>query len=529
MNVKEISKNIPAVILDIAEKLHKHGFEAYLVGGCVRDILRGQSPKDWDFTTNAKPEDIIKIFGKDETFYENNFGTVGVKVDAELLKNSNADKVNISDNETNNKQENIDLSDDSACLYKKEEHETEIVEITPYRIEGKYSNARHPDEVKFSDKLEDDLKRRDFTVNAIAYDPFAEELVDLFGGLDDLKRGLLRAVGNPSERFSEDALRMMRAIRLAAQLNFAIESETMMAIASNADLLSKISKERIRDEFIRIIESKTPMQALAVSQKLGLLKYIVPELEEGVGCEQGKKAHKYDVFEHLLRSLQHAADRNFNLNIRLAALFHDIGKPRSRRKKGDSYTFYGHEVVGAKMTAKIFKDLAMPKDITETVVKLVRWHMFFSDPDEVTLSAVRRMVRNVGQEHIHELLCLRMCDRIGSGRPKEQPFRFRKYKAMVEEALKAPISVQMLKIDGHTLIQMGEKPGPRIGWILHALLEEVLDNPELNTEEYLQKRAKELMQLDEERLKELGEKGKETRKQKEQEEIMKIYKKHKVK
>ncbi len=511
--MNNIKEQIPQQILDIAKKLKSSGFDAYLVGGCVRDILRGQEPKDWDFTTNAKPEEIIKIFGEEDTFYENDFGTVGVKIER------------ISG--LTEKQEETE-EDKQDCIFKQSYDETEIVEITPYRLEGKYSNARHPDEVRFSDKLEDDLKRRDFTVNALAYDPFEDRFVDLYGGISDLQNKILKAVGDAKGRFEEDALRMLRAIRLSAQLGFTIDYETMSAIAQNADLLQKISKERIRDEFLKIINSKEPMQAIAISQKLGLLKYIVPELEEGVGCEQGKKAHKYDVFEHLLRSLQHAADRNFNAALRLSALFHDIGKPRSRRKKGNGYTFYGHEVVGARMTAKIMKDLNMPKDLSETVVKLVRWHMFFSDPDEVTLSAVRRMIRNVGKEHIQELLCLRMSDRIGSGRPKEQPFRFRKYKAMVDEALKDPVSVQMLKIDGKDLMQMGEKPGPRIGWILHALLEEVLEDPSLNNEEYLQKRAKELMKINEDELKELGEKGKETKSKKEQEEIMKIYKKHKV-
>ncbi len=514
-----LDKNkIPSVILSITEKLSKAGFESYLVGGCVRDLLRDKSPKDWDFTTNAKPEEIIEIFGEDKTFYENDFGTVGVKVDADKLRPTQV---------TSSLQAESD-EDERECKLQAEMPDTEIVEITPYRVEGKYSNARHPDEVKFSDKLEDDLQRRDFTVNALAFDPVREDFVDLYSGAQDLEKQILRAVGDPQKRFEEDALRMLRAIRLSAQLGFAIESETMLAIAKNAELLAKISKERIGEEFIKILMSDEPMQALAVAQKLGLLKFIAPELEDGVGCEQGKKAHKYDVFEHNLRSLQHAADRNFNLTLRLAALFHDLGKPKSRRRKGEGYSFYGHEVVGARQTARILKTLAIPKKLSETVVSLVRWHMFFSDPDEVTLSAVRRMIRNVGKEHIQELLCLRMCDRIGSGRPKEQPFRFRKYKAMVDEALKDPVSVQMLKIDGARLKDLGLAPGPSMGWILHALLDEVLDDPSKNDASYLEKRAKELMTLDDESLKALGEKGKQSKIEKEKEEIMQIYKKHDV-
>ncbi len=511
-------KQVPQVIYNIAQRLNDSGFESYLVGGCVRDILRSKEPKDWDFTTNARPEEIIEIFGEDKTFYENDFGTVGVKVDADKLRISQiTSSIQVESDE-----------DDKECKLQVKALDTEIVEITPYRIEGKYSNARHPDEVKFSDKLEDDLKRRDFTVNALAFDPVQEKFVDFYGGVQDLEKKILRAVGDPKKRFEEDALRMLRAVRLSAQLGFAIESETMLAIAKNAELLSKISNERIGEEFVKILLSDEPMQALAVAQKLGLLKFIAPELEEGVGCEQGKKAHKYDVFEHNLRSLQHAADRNFNLTVRLAALFHDVGKPKSRRKKGDGYTFYGHEVVGARQVARILKKLSLPKKLSETVVSLVRWHMFFSDPDEVTLSAVRRMIRNVGKEHIQELLCLRMCDRIGSGRPKEQPFRFRKYKAMVDQALKDPISVQMLKIDGTRLKELGLSSGPRMGWILHALLDEVLDDASKNNSLYLEKRAQELMEIDDESLKALGEKGKQSKFEKEKEEIMQIYKKHKV-
>ena len=515
-----LDKNkIPQVIFEISAKMKEAGFESYLVGGCVRDILLGNTPKDWDFTTNAKPEEIIKVFGEDETFYENSFGTVGVKVEAALINSKDSGKTppDEPDNES------------SPCLQKQEQKETEIIEITPYRVEGKYSNARHPDEIKFSARIEDDLQRRDFTVNALAYNPISGELLDMFGGVEDLRNKVLRAVGDPVKRFQEDALRMMRAVRLSAQLGFALDGETMMAIAQHSQLLEKISRERIGEEFIKMINSKEPMQALAVSQKLGLLKHIVPELEEGVGCQQGKKAHKYDVFEHLLRSLQHASDKGFNTQVRLASLFHDVGKPRSRRKKGEGYSFYGHEVVGARMTAKILKRFALPKDLSDTVVRLVRWHMFFSDPDEITLSAVRRMIRNVGKEHMQELLCVRMCDRIGSGRPKEQPFRFRKYKAMVEQALKDPVSVQMLNIDGQDLMNMGENPGPKMGWILHALLDEVLDDPEKNTKEYLLKRVKHLQELNDEKLRQLGERGKQSANEKEQEEIMGIYKKYKVK
>lgn len=482
--------SVPKEILDAHAVLKKAGFEAYLIGGCVRDLLLVNEPKDWDITTNATPEKIQALF--EETFYENKFGTVGVVTNSE-----------------NNR--------------------LKVIEVTPYRIEGKYSDARHPDEVKFSSKLEDDLDRRDFTVNAMAYEPSTGELIDMHGGQEDLEQHRIVAVGNPNERFKEDALRMLRAVRLSAELDFVIETETATAIATNAVLLGKISRERVRDELIRILESPRPMQALYVAQKLGILKYIIPELEEGIGCDQNK-AHSFDVFEHALRSLQHAADKNWPLDVRLAALLHDIGKPSVRRwsdEKSD-WTFHGHDVVGARIAKRILADLRFPTNTTEKVVSLVHTHMFFSDPDLVTLSAVRRVIAKVGQENIKELLNLRMCDRIGTGRPKEQPFRLRKYMSMVDEAMRDPVSVSMLGIDGTDIIKMGEKPGVRIGWILHALLEEVLDDPKKNTEDHLRKQASEFSKLQDAELKKLGEAGKDRRSEEEESAVQELRKKHHV-
>ena len=480
---------IPKEVKSLHETLRRAGYEAYLVGGCVRDLLLKREPKDWDITTNATPEKIQGLFA--ETFYENKFGTVGV----------------------------VTGSDDPRI---------KVVEITPYRIEGKYSDARRPDEVTFSEKLEDDLRRRDFTINAIAYGPAKSELVDLHDGEEDLRRRLVRAVGNPDDRFKEDALRTLRAIRISAELDFAIEAKTATAIANDAPLLEKISRERVRDEFWRILMSDRPMQALYVAQKLGILRYIIPELVEAIGVQQNQ-AHAYDVFEHLLRSLQHAADKKWSFEIRLAALLHDIGKSASRRWSDEKkdWTFHGHEVIGARMAEKILKDLRL-ESRSKTVVTLIRWHMFFSDPEKVTLSAVRRTIRNVGAEHIKDLLNLRICDRIGTGRPKEQPFRLRKYMSMVDEAMRDPISVSMLAIDGTHLIEMGETAGPRIGWILHALLEEVLDDPKKNTSEYLETRARELTQLSEKELQKLGEAGKERKEGEEETAVEELRKKHHV-
>ena len=480
---------IPREILRVSQSIEKAGFEAWVVGGCVRDLILGRAPKDWDLTTNATPEQIQDLF--ENTFYTNEFGTVGV------------------------------VNDDTA------DESLKVVEVTPYRTEGAYGDARRPDTVSFSQKIEDDLKRRDFTINALAYSPSGGQLLDLYGGIKDIQEGVVRAVGEPSERFAEDALRILRAVRISAELNFTIEEKTAAAIAKNAAQLGKISKERVRDEFVRIINSPKPMKALILARSLGLLRYMVPELEEGVGVEQNQ-AHSYDVFEHSVRALQHAADKGWPLEVRLAALLHDIGKPKSRRFAEDrhDWTFHGHEVIGAKMTKKILENLKFSRETTDNVVNLVRWHMFFSDPDKVTLSAVRRMIANVGKDHIWDLINLRICDRIGTGRPKEQPFRLRKYQSMIEQALRDPISVGMLKIDGKRLIEMGEKPGPRMGWVLHALLEEVLDDPTRNTKEYLEKQVEELRKLPDNELRAKGEEGKERKGEAEEEEIKDIRKKY---
>jgi tRNA nucleotidyltransferase (CCA-adding enzyme) len=461
---------IPDEVTTVTNSLRENGYEAYLVGGCVRDLLLSRTPKDWDVATNAKPEDIQRIFP--ESFYSNDFGTVGVKTESE-------------------------------------KESLRIIEVTPYRTESGYSDKRRPDVVTFGDSLEEDLARRDFTINAIAFDDSKGHIIDPYKGQKDIELKVLRTVGNPEERFWEDALRLMRAIRLIAELEFALDSGTAAAIQKTASNLKDISRERIRDEFIRIINSNQPMMALIMAQQLGILEYISPELTKGIGIEQNQ-AHSYDVFGHLLRALQHAADKNWGFDVRLAALFHDVSKPETRRwspEKND-WTFHGHEVVGSRATKRALEDLKFPRETIEKVTKLVRWHMFFSDPEQISLSAVRRMIRNVGEENIWELLELRICDRIGTGRPKEQPFRFRKYKAMVEEALRDPISVKMLNTNGDRL--MGEfhvQPGPTIGWVLNALLEDVLNDSSLNTQEYLDSKTKELLALPTEKLKELGDSG----------------------
>jgi poly(A) polymerase/tRNA nucleotidyltransferase (CCA-adding enzyme) len=484
---------IPLAIKQIAEKLEDAGYEVYLVGGCVRDLLLDRVPKDWDFTTSAHPDEIQALFP--ESFCNNDYGTVGIKTG-------------------------------EGTPYEA----LGVIEVTPYRSESSYSDARRPDSVTFGVSLNDDLARRDFTVNAIAYRIREEKIVDLYDGMIDLRDKRLRAVGDPDARFAEDALRMMRAVRLAAELDFVIEADTMAGISRNAAQLPKIAMERTAVEFIRLINAKTPMQGIIFLEKLGLLRYIIPELRDGIGCEQGG-IHAFDVFEHNLRTLQAAADKDYSTELRLAALLHDIAKPATRRTGGKNklYTFFGHEVVGARMAKTILERLKLPRETIDKVEKLVRWHMFFADPDEITLAAVRRTIVRIGEGEIENLLNLRVCDRIGTGRPKEQPFRFRKYKAMVDEALRDPISVKLLKINGDRIMEMsGEKPGKKLGYILHALLEEVLIDPGKNTPEHLETRVFELLKLTETDLLALAEAGKQKQAAEEAAALKEIAREHKV-
>lgn len=447
--------NIPKELESIIEKLEKKGYESYLVGGCVRDLLRNVDPKDWDVATNAKPEKIEKIFPK--SFINNKFGTVTVGE----------------------------------------------IEITPFRIEEKYTDKRHPDKVEWAKTIEQDLARRDFTINAMALRPGsgqALKIIDLFKGQDDLKKKIIRAVGKAEDRFSEDALRMLRAVRFATCLGFSIEAKTGQAIKKNAPWLQAISKERIRDEFLKIIMTEKAANGIELLKKMGLLKYIVPELEEGYKVSQNKH-HIYGCYEHAVLSLKYAAKKNFNKYVRLASLFHDIGKPRAKRGEGPDATFYGHEVVGARMTAQILNRLRFSKKDIEKIVKLVRYHLFYYNVDEVTEASVRKLVRNVGPENIEELLEVRMADRIGSGCPKAEPYKLRHLRYVIERVSKDPISVKTLKLSGDNVMKvLSIKPGPKIGWILDILFGYVLIDPKKNKKDFLEKEIKKLGKLSDKKL-----------------------------
>ena len=493
--------NIPKEVSYVTKTLEQAGFEAYLVGGCVRDILMNKKPKDWDITTSAAPDQITSLF--QHSHYDNEYGTVRI----------------------------INENTDDETL--------KVIEVTTYRLEAKYSDGRRPDNVTFSQKLEDDIKRRDFTINAIALKVSYEttdvihetNVVDIFGGIKDLKNEIIKAVGNPEERFNEDGLRILRAVRLSAELGFIIDTETEKAIVNSEEKLKNIATERIRDEFEKIVMSDRPMYGLQIANKLGILRYIAPELEQGIDVKQNK-AHSFNVWEHLLRCVQVSADKKFGLEIRLAALFHDISKPEARRwsEEKKDYTFHGHDVIGAYETERVLERLKFSNKVVEKTTKLVRWHMFFSDTEQITLSAVRRLINNVGQENVWDLMNLRVTDRVGMGRPKEDPYRLRKYKSMVEEAMRDPISVKMLKINGSKIMDVAqETPGPRIGYILSALMEEVLDDPNKNDEKYLENKARELSKLSEKDIRKLGESGKERQNTEENKELKSIRGKYWVK
>ncbi|MEA2113100.1 MAG: HDIG domain-containing protein, partial [Patescibacteria group bacterium] len=361
----------------------------------------------------------------------------------------------------------------------------------------------------FTLNLSEDLSRRDFTVNALTLDKKGN-IIDLFDGKKALEKRLIKAVGKADARFGEDALRMLRAVRLTAELNspvvspnkkWRIDSKTLEAIKKNAGWIQAIAKERIRDELIKMIMSDEPEEAIEMLKETGLLKYIIPELEKGIGVSQNRH-HIYTIYQHLVLSLKFAAKRKYNLEVRLAALFHDIAKPQTKRGEGEDSTFYNHDIVGARFTANILQRLKFPKKTIEKVAHLVRNHMFVYGVDEVSEAGVRRLLQRVGRENMKDLLKLRIADRLGSGCPKAVPYKLRHLEYLIEKVSNDPISVKMLKINGNDLMKILEiKPGPRLGLILDALLAEALENPEINTKKKLSEKAKALNKLTDQELK----------------------------
>lgn len=484
MNIQK--KIIPEEILLVIKTLEKNNLDPYFVGGCVRDLLRGLSPKDWDLTVKASPEEIGQLFLR--SFLDNKFGTV---------------KVLISKKEKEKKKEKENLIE---------------IEITPFRKEEKYSDKRHPDKVEWAKTIEEDLKRRDFTVNAMALkikksSKTKEEvfnLIDPYNGQKDLKNRIIKTVNNPQERFNEDALRLIRAIRFAVSLDlkiWQIEKRTFKAIKENAHFIRSISQERIRDELLKIVNSVNGARGIEILRRCHLLQYIIPELEEGFKIEQNKH-HIYQIYQHNLLSLNYACQKGFSTNVKLAALFHDIAKPRTKKGQGSNSTFYNHEIIGAKMTYQILRKLKFSKKEIEKIVNLVKYHLFYYNPGEVGNSSVRRLLRKVGPENISELLEIRQADRIGSAVPKAEPYKLRHLKYLFEKISQDPISPKMLKINGYDIMRLlNISPGPKIGQILSYLLTLVLKEPHKNKQDFLENEIKSLKDLTDLELNRLAQKA----------------------
>jgi len=446
---------LPKFVLEIISRFEKKGFEIYLVGGAVRDLLMKRNVDDWDFTTNATPEQILKIFPKG--FYDNKFGTVGIS----------------------------------------HESSPNPYEITTFRQEYGYTDKRHPDKVVWGKTLDEDLKRRDFTINAMALQvtkikPLASKMIDKFKGQEDLDKKVIRAVGDANQRFQEDALRMMRAVRIAAELNFKIEKETLNAIKTNAALINKIAKERVKDELIKILASPTPYEGMMIFREVGLLQEILPELEKTFGVEQKSpgRHHIHDVGTHSFLSLKNC--KSTNPIVRFATLIHDIGKPQTYKKtKEGVITFYNHEMVSTKIAKRIAERLKFSKKQTEKLIILVRHHQFTVD-ERQTDKAIRRFIKKVGKENIKDMLDLRVGDRLGGG-ARETSWRLEEFKKRLIEVQKQPFTIHDLKISGNDIMkELNIKPGPKVGEILEKLFKQV-ENKKIPNEKkalltYLKKR-----------------------------------------
>lgn len=452
-----INAKVPAQVQGILRKFEEAGYEIYIVGGVVRDILLKRQLYDWDMTTNAPPEEILKLFP--EGFYDNLFGTVGVVA----------------------------------------EEGKRPVEITTFRTEHGYSDNRHPDNVVWGKTLEEDLERRDFTVNAMALKKTGEyksgrveefELVDLHGGFQDLEDKLIRAVGDAHKRFEEDALRMMRAVRIAAQLKFAIEEETFTAIKNNAAKIQNISAERVRDELFKMLAAEYPADGYLLLRNCGLAEQILPELEKAFGVEQKSpgRHHIYDVGTHSVESLRNCPSPD--PVTRLATLIHDAGKIKTQRIHADgTITFYNHEMESTKIAEKIAERLRFSNAQKDKFTRLVRWHQFTVD-ERQTDSAIRRIIKNVGVENIGDMLALRTGDRLGGG-ARETSWRLEEFKQRLIEVQKQPFAIPDLKINGHDVMEIKKvPPGRMVGAYLEAIFKEVTELGLANEREVLIEKLK---------------------------------------
>lgn len=520
-----LTLSLPA--LSILKTLQEAGYEAYIVGGAVRDLLlqagndQTALMTDYDFTTSAKPEEIQALFP--ESFYENTFGTVSITHEDLMTQLGRKETVSPSPIEAP-KNRIIDLAQASkihTSLQAQVQNPDESAEssshplfpeyqITTFRSDEVYDDFRRPSSMNWGTTLEEDLERRDFTINAMALkvesavindilnrvkenvvelEPDHYTLIDPHLGQTDLQAGVIRTVGEPSVRFQEDALRMMRAIRFSVQLNLEIDPATFDGITARAELIKHVSWERIRDEFIKMLKSNYPAEAVELLDVAGLLTHILPELELTKGVEQGGH-HTTDVWTHSLDALRSTPSQD--PVVRLATLLHDIAKPQTQAFQNQTVTFYNHEIIGSRVAKAIAERLRLSKDDCQRVFTLVRYHMFHYQPHN-TDAAIRRFMRKVGLQNVDDILDLREGDRLGSGARKTS-WRLEEMKQRMIEQLHQPMAVTDLAINGSDLMQEFQlKPGPVIGQVLHELFEKVLDHPELNTRENLLREAKTLI------------------------------------
>jgi len=439
--------NLPNSVNEFFDVFRKNNYEIYIVGGAVRNLFLKKEVLNWDFTTNATPEMIQKLFP--DSFYNNTYGTVSI-VKGKL-----------------------------------------IFEVTPYRSEGKYKDHRHPEAVTWAKTVEEDLSRRDFTINAMAFD--GEKIIDLYQGQDHLKNNLIVAVGDPDLRFNEDALRLLRAIRFASQLGFMIEDKTRKSIEKNAKLITKISWERIRDEFFKILASDHPSEGVLFLKNTGLLTFILPEVDICFTIPQKspKRHHIYDVGTHLVMALKYCPSTD--PITRFATLIHDVGKATTFRRNDKTalITFYNHEVVGEKLAKEIAERFKLSNKEKDKLVTLVKYHQF-TVSEVQTDKAVRRFIRNVSKEYLDDIIDLRFGDRIGSG-AKPDSWRFDLFRKRLIEVQKQPFSIKDLKIDGNDVMKtLNLKPGPKVGKILKKLFDQVVEKKIENIKEILLQEVKKI-------------------------------------
>jgi putative nucleotidyltransferase with HDIG domain len=446
----EMQRQIHPILRELAARFTEGGKQVFLVGGAVRDLLLGRPAQDWDLATDARPEEVISLFRR--------VIPTGIKHGTVTVR-----------------------------------FKGRSIEVTTFRTESGYSDGRRPDRVRYAAAIEEDLSRRDLTMNAVALELPSGRMVDPFGGAEDIRRGIIRCVGNPRERFAEDGLRPLRAVRFASQLGFEPDPAVLEAIPHVLGLSAKVAPERIRDELNKIIASPRPSAALRLMEKTGLLELLLPELARCRGVDQ-RGLHRFDVLDHSLLACDYAAGENRSCRVRLAALFHDIGKPLTRKPgEGGTWTFYQHERESARLTGEILLRLRYPNVLIDGVVHLVGEHMFHYE-ETWKNGTVRRFVIRTGEENLEELYALRRADAYATA-GIEPPEDFllplvRRVDAVLAEG--RAFSLKDLAVSGKDLMEAGIKPGKTMGIILGELLEAVVEDPELNTREGLLEIAKNL-------------------------------------